>query len=434
MSFHDFPAVEAYLNSLINYEQTFPLGGDRGRPKLEPALRAVERLGLSQQLTQCVHIAGTKGKGSTVHFLEGLLAGQGSVLSFSSPHLVTVKERVRLNGELLSDDIWQQGIAAIREGINTSEEIRLTYFESVWIFFLWCAQELKTQYHIVECGLGGRWDATNILQGTTALLTRVDYDHTEILGETLAEIAKEKAGIIKAGTTVIVGRQGEEALRVFEQFVRIQAARGLFFERDFGWTADSHDGRFRYVDTVTEIPHLNMKLAGEFQRDNAAAAICAARLLCPGLSEEQVRARLEELEIPARQQLLAGHPPILLDVAHNPISFQMLATTLRTRYAGQSMRLVCGMMRDKDAAAALAALRGLEIVIGCVGLGNPRSRTADELATIARETELPVRTFQSAKEAFDWQARAGECDLGVVAGSFYLAGDFLKWRRDAGIA
>jgi dihydrofolate synthase/folylpolyglutamate synthase len=433
VQFLNFPAVEQYLNSLINYEQTFPLGGDRAQLKLEPSRAAAARLTLPLKLRNCLHIAGTKGKGSTLHYLEALLADGDGVLSFSSPHLVSVKERVRLNGSLLEDALWMRGFGEIREALCIAPEIRLTYFETVWLFYLWCARELAPEYHVVECGLGGTWDATNVLEGTTALLTLVDYDHTDILGDTLEKIASDKAGIIKPNSRAIVARQGEAALNVYERMIRERRATGLLFERDFGWI-NAEGERFHYVDCERRIESLALGMRGLHQRDNAAVAICAAKLVRPALKDEVVRERLRDLIIPGRQQLLRGRPPVLLDVAHNPASFRVLAETLKTQYSGSRVRAVVGMMKDKDAEGALASLQGLIQEIGAVTLSNPRSRAGEELSAIAAPLGFNARSFEALSEGFEWLHETGKCELGVVAGSFYLVGDYLRWRADAGIA
>ncbi|RPH95087.1 hypothetical protein EHM69_05415, partial [candidate division KSB1 bacterium] len=220
-------STEQYLHSLINYEQTFPLGGTRSGLKLEPCLNAAERLGLDLRLPHCVHVAGTKGKGSTVAFLEALLAPDCRTLSFTSPHLESVIERIRLNGRPLDDALWCRSFSEFVPMLERDPAIKLTYFETAFIFYLWAARELKPDVHLVEVGLGGRWDATNILKDTLAVITTIDYDHTEILGNTLTEIAADKAGIIKPDSHVIIGRQPDEALVTLKSAVLKAPAQAL---------------------------------------------------------------------------------------------------------------------------------------------------------------------------------------------------------------
>jgi dihydrofolate synthase/folylpolyglutamate synthase len=432
LDFADFAAVERYLNSLVNYEQTFPLGGNRDRPKLEPALNAVARMELPQTLPGCIHIAGTKGKGSVVAFLESLLAPNHNVLSFSSPHLMSVKERVRLQGNLLDDELWQKGFGAMTETLLREPVIKLTYFESVFIFYLWAARELGTDVNVVEAGLGGKWDATNILKKTMAVLTRVDYDHTEILGKTLTEIATDKSGIIKPLARVIVGRQPGEALSVYELRIAAERAKGAFFGADFGWLAEN-GGRFRYQDLQRTIGSLSLSVSGTHQRDNASIAIRAATMLFDDLEPDAIREAISRCVIPGRQQLLPGKPDVLVDVAHNPVSFRALADTLKENYRSRRIFAVIGMVKDKDARGSLAALQGIVSDIRIVALNNPRSYKQQDLCEIAMSLGFEVECTSSQEEAFAALHREGNHDLGLVAGSFYLAGDYLIWRERAGI-
>lgn len=430
--FTDFAAVERHLNSLINYEHDFPLGGKRDRPKLEPTRRAALRLALPLNLPDCVHIAGTKGKGSTAALLEALLDGPHGVLSFTSPHLVSVRERVRLNGEPLPDALWREGFSAIVPRLRESPPIELTYFESVFVFCLWTSVRLQTRFHVVEAGLGGLWDVTNLLAGPLAVLTPVDFDHTEVLGNTLTEIARDKGGIIKPDSVVIIGPQPPEVQSVYAAIAAGQAAHVYSAQRDFRWDA-SGDETFTYSEHEFSVSGLRLRPPGVHQRDNAAMAVCAARRLWPELTADEIRARLENCEIPGRQQLLPGTPPVLLDVAHNPVSFRALADTLRVMHAKRRVCAVIGMRNNKDARASLLPLREHVATIYPVAIRHPNSYRPDELAAVAAELGMHASVLPSTAESFAALHRS-DADMGLVAGSFYLAGEYLEWRQRAGIA
>lgn len=430
--FNDLCAVERYLDSLINYEHDFPLGGKRDRPKLEPTRRAVERLRLTLRLPGCAHVAGTKGKGSTTAFMEALLAPQAETLSFTSPHLVSVTERVRHGGRALPNALWQEGFAAIVPQLRQSPAIELTYFETTFVFFLWTAARLQTQIHLVEAGLGGTWDVTNLLEDTLPVLTPVDYDHMEVLGYTLTEIARDKGGIVKPGSIAVIGRQQPETQAVYDSIVAEQQATALRMNRDYGWS-DEQGGRFAYYDGYGRISGLTLRPPGLHQRDNAATAICAARRLAPALTAEAIRRRLALCEIPGRQQLLHGTPPVLLDVAHNPVSFRALADTLREHFAGCRIHAVIGMRGNKDARSALRHLRGLVDTIYPVEIQHPQAFRPAELGALAGELGMTVVYTNATADAFA-RLHAALPEVGLVAGSFYLAGEYLEWRRCAGIA
>ena len=299
--------------------------------------------------------------------------------------------------------------------------------------FVWGARELKTEFHIVEAGLGGRWDATNVLEDTLAVLTSVDYDHTEVLGKTLTEIATDKAGIIKPASRVIVSRQPEEARSAIRAAAERCDVRPQYLGEEFRWTTEFAD-RFRYEDEGGVVEDLSLATPGLHQRDNAAVAIRVARLIAPALSPLQIRQRLRSCVIPARQQLLPGTPPVLVDVAHNPVSFRALADTLRENFSAKTILAVVGMMRNKDARASLSALQELVTEIRLVELNSPRTADPRELLEIARDLKFRASCAASPEAAFEELHRTESHDLGLIAGSFYLAGDYLLWRTRAGIA
>lgn len=432
MTFHCFRDVDSFLNSLINYELQTPLGGARDRLKLEPAREAAARLGMKTSLPSCVHIAGTKGKGSTAAILEAVLAARNRVLSFTSPHLLSVKERVRLCGRELADDVWCRGFEEITETLG-DESSKLTYFEAVFVFYLWAARDLETDRHIVEVGLGGKWDATNVLTDTLSVITPVDYDHTQILGNTIAQIAGDKAGIIKPRSKVVIGRQSREAETVILDAVAGSQSERYLFGDDYGWRSADDIG-FDYFGPSGEVKGLKLKIIGEHQRDNAATALCAAGLLGAGLPDGELRSILASVRIPGRQELLPGSPDILLDVSHNPASFRALADTLDRFYKGRSVTVVVGILKDKDFLHCLEALKGRIKKVITVPIDHPRACDPKVLAGTARSVGLNAVEAAIAEEAFATLHGESGHDLGVVAGSFYLAGEYLSWRQHAGIA
>ena len=431
--FQTFFDVEQYLNSLVNFEHTFPLGGIRDRPKLQPVIDASKRLKLSNTLSRCLHIAGTVGKGSVAGYLESILSSRYSTLSFTSPHLLSVKERVRLNGKELDDKVWCKGFGEIVTQLSSEPSIKLTYFESVFVFFLWVSRELCCECHIVETGLGGRFDATNVLENTTAVLTRIDYDHTAILGKTLTEITSDKCGIIKSKSVVISAEQQADSMEVIKKAAAEQRALLKIIEDDFQFNSISPD-QFEFRDKNNRIKQLCSRFCLNFQKENAAIAIAAALSIDSGLSHEDIRRVLSEYTPQARQQLMPGMPPILLDTAHNPASFRALAETLRQRFDGRRINAVIGMMKDKDARSSLVLLQGLVEIVLVVSTGNPRSYSPDQLCEIAREAGLSARAYDENEYAFLDLHENKMITLGLVTGSFYVAGDYLKWRQHAGVA
>jgi len=405
---NSFKEVLVYLDSLINYEVEFPLGGSRDRPKLELVFEAARQLKLPLELSHCLHIAGTVGKGSVAAMCQALLTTNHSALTFTSPHLVSPKERVQLDGRDLPDELWCEGIAAVRDAAT-----KLTYFETIFAFYLWCAQRLGTTAHVVETGLGGSFDATNVLIKTTAILTRIDFDHTHILGKTLGAIAADKSGIIKQGMNCFSVWQAEEAAVEIEHAVARKEAK-LFLEgRDFALIED-----------------FMIPMPGEFQNHNLSVAVAAVRSLDSGLSDDDVRNSLSGLKVMGRQQDLVSHPNVMLDVCHNPASFAALAESLRLETKIAKRIALVAMMKDKDARESLRQLTGVIDELWVTSAPTPRTYTADALANIGAELGFRVRVVERAT-AYEEILALPETSRSVICGSFYLVGDFLKEHPDA---
>ncbi len=422
-----FNEVSQYLNSLINYEVEFPLGGSRDRPKLEPVYTAARVLLLPLVLPKCIHIAGTVGKGSTAAMTQALLSIHHSVLSFTSPHLVSPKERVQLDGRDLPDELWCEGVAAIRDGMLNSGT-KLTYFETTFVFYLWCAKKLGTTAHVVETGLGGSFDATNVLERTTAVLTRVDLDHTHILGKTFGAIAKDKSGIIKDGTICFSVAQEVEAMLEVENAATAKQATLSIEEREFR-CEQFRPQMFRFIGD-RKIDDISIPLAGDFQKHNLAVSIAAVLSLDDSLTDDEVRAALGGLRLKGRQQVLDKHPNVMIDVCHNPVSFVELATSLRANKRFSKRIALVAMMKDKDARESLRHFVGVVDELWVTDAPTPRTYSADALFETANELSLNARIVNRV-QAYKEVLSLPHDVQGIVCGSFYLVGDFMSEHPDA---
>lgn len=422
-----FNEVLEYLNSLINYEVEFPLGGSRDRPKLEPVYTAARVLDLPLSLPKCIHIAGTVGKGSTAAFSQALLSVHHSVLTFTSPHLVSPKERVQLDGQDLPDEVWSEGITAIRDGMKNSGT-KLTYFETTFVFYLWYAKKFGTTAHVVETGLGGSFDATNVLKRTTAVLTRIDLDHTHILGKTVGAIAKDKSGIIKEGMDCFTAAQEVEAILEVENAARTKHATLSIEEREFRCEAVQPQV-IRFIGKRT-IENISIPLAGEFQKHNLAVALAAVLRLDETLSDEQIQITVASVTLRGRQQVLDKHPNVMIDVCHNPASFAELAHSLVNDNSFSKRIALVAMMKDKDARESLRHLVGVVDELWVTAAPTPRTFTADALLEIAQELGLNARNVERLQAYNDILALPHDVQ-GIVCGSFYLVGDFMSEHADA---
>jgi dihydrofolate synthase/folylpolyglutamate synthase len=253
------------------------------------------------------------------------------------------------------------------------------------------------------------------------------------LGDTRTAIALDKCGIIKPGSNVVTCVQHEECLPVIEKAAENQHAKLSVYERDFKLIEYSHD-ELTYSDSTRTVAGVRLIVKEYYQRENAALAIRAATTVAPELTEDAVRNGLAAYLPPARQQLLPGMPPIIVDVAHNPIAFEMLAKTLREKHSERRIKAVIGMMKDKDARSCLTHLRGLVEGLLIVSTGNPRSYLPEELRDIALEVGIPARAYSENQYAYLDLHENRMITLGLVTGSFYVVGDYLQWRDHAGIA
>ena len=402
------------------------LGNDRFRALLE-------RLGCPQDQLRVIHIGGTKGKGSTTAMAASILRAAGyKVGAYLSPYVYDVRERVQINGEMISRENFARWVTAIRPHVEALERTDLgatTEFELKTAVGLCYFAEQAVDFAVLEVGLGGRLDATNVVrQPLVTVITNIGLDHTEILGETLAAIAGEKAGIIKPGTPCATGVPvGGEAWAVIarvcgEQDVALvpiappwQNASGLTLSTP------------RRV-----LPDVNLRLRGAFQAQNAAAALtaldCIDEDVLPQICNADARRGLEAAWVPGRLEQVAGQPTIVVDVAHNEISAQALADALRTQYRAEQRRLilVVGLSRTHDPEQFLVPLARLHPAATIATEPACRPRPAGDVAQAALALNLPNVTVKESGVPDAVRAAlqlAGPDDLICLTGSFYTVGD-----------
>jgi dihydrofolate synthase/folylpolyglutamate synthase len=372
---------------------------------LERMGRAMEALGHPERRLPALHVAGTNGKGSTCAMVAAALQAAGHRVGlYTSPHLVTFHERIQVDGEPISDAQLEAHLGEVRAVCPWHERGQdpLSYFEmATAVAFLHFARSEVTAA-VVEVGLGGRLDATNVLAPRACAIARIGLDHQEILGGTLQAIAREKAGILKPGIPAVTGAQPPAALEV----LRDQAAR--------------------MGSPLTVVPSYSgpIGLRGDHQRENASLAAGALALLEEGgltVSPEALRKGISGARWPGRLEEVAG---VLLDGAHNPDGAQALARALPNLYPARPVELIFGVLADKDHRAMLRALAPLAREIHLVTPRSPRARSAASCLDVARESGLPAHTHTSCAEAIAC-ARAGACGRGLVAvaGSLYLVGE-----------
>lgn len=408
-------------------------------PDLEIITRLLDRLGHPERSVPRVHAAGTNGKGSVCAMVESVLRHAGYTTGlYTSPHLLDFNERIRLNGAPIANanlHALLERIEPMAEQVAAAPGHRpATFFEMATVLAYAAFEEARTDWAVVETGMGGRWDATNVGAPAIAVITKIDVDHIAYLSADIRKIAWEKAGIIKSGAPVICGTMSPEVESVVlneaktvgatvvraDQAVRIRRLRHDWFGQKLSIETDQHSYR----------PIL-LPLIGRHQIENCALAVAVLETLDGlgriQLTEETLAAGLSNARWPARCQILSRDPVVLLDAAHNPNGAAALTQTLMETAKGQPVFLIAGFLEDKDADRCMTALARVATHCWAVpvqhdkGMSPDRVRASAERAGITTETATLDDGMKRARE------RAARDD-GVVciAGSLYLAGEVLS--------
>ena len=416
--------------------------------KIKLGLDSMERflglLGDPQRRLRFIHVAGTNGKGSVAAALLSVLARAGyRVGLYTSPHLSCVRERFRINKDFIPEaDFARQG-RAIHEVLGGEQ---ITYFEvTTALALLWFAAE-EVDVAIMEVGMGGRLDATNVITPLVGVITNVSLDHQAYLGDTLAAVAAEKAGIIKPGVPLVSGVAADDSRRVVEKRCRELAAPLYLLGRDFSWQAAGKTARaeagasqpaaagsWTYRGLHGAIEGLNSPLRGSYQRDNLSLALATLELLATSLpvGEQDLRAGLAAVSWPGRLELLelsreeqGGQRRVLLDGAHNPAGVAALVAALEADFTYRRLVMIWASMADKDVAAGLNLIAPLCDTLILTRPESERSATPAEMRRLlAPEPRARVLEAADPLAALDLAWRLSEAeDLVAVAGSLYLVG------------
>ncbi len=405
-------------------------------------------LGHPEERLAAVHIGGTNGKGSTAAFLESLLRAAGHRVGlYTSPHLVQFTERIRVDGrEIHEADVVRlvaelRGLLQAHPGPTGPGGRSPTFFEFTTAIALAHFARTGVDYAVVEVGLGGRLDATNVLTPRVATITNVDLDHGEHLGPTIESVAAEKLGIVKPRVPLVTAERRPELLARFAAAcAAAEAPLHVLAEGSAAspgppapWVARRTDGRLVYRGLHLALDGLLLGLGGAHQADNAGLALLAAECLGPSAlpaEEARLRRALAETRWPGRLEQVAERPRILLDGAHNPAGARALARALREEYRYRRLLLVASIMADKDVEAMLEVLAPLADLVVATRAGLPRAADPERLARAARRAlagprfAVRVRTAPDLGAALDLaRGEAGPDDLILVAGSLYAVGE-----------
>lgn len=389
----------------------------------------MSRLGDPHRRFASVHIAGTNGKGSTAASLASILTKAGLRTGlYSSPHLVRPEERIAIDGVPIAADEFVELVARLR---SLADELDATFFETLTaLAFLYFAEH-HVEIAIVEVGLGGRLDATNVLHPLLTLISTIDLDHVQHLGPTVADIAKEKAGIIKPGVPCLTSAVEEEALKVLRAVAEAQRAPFHTLTELFVVKGVELNERYTAFSLVSEwvtLSDLRTPLIGEHQISNCALAASAAHFLSnqeARITQAAIRRGLESVRWPGRLQRIAERPTTIVDVAHNPGAARCLVEALKL-FSFRRLLLVMGVMKDKDYRAIVATLAPVTHLAIAVAPSSQRSLPAAELAAAFRAHGVATKEAHSPCAGLHLaRGLAAPEDLVLCTGSHYTVGEVL---------
>ncbi|MGC3976912.1 MAG: folylpolyglutamate synthase/dihydrofolate synthase family protein [Paludibacteraceae bacterium] len=417
--------IEYLYNSLPVFHH---IGGAAYKPGLENSIRLMSLLHNPQNSYKTIHVAGTNGKGSVSHSLAAILQSAGyHVGLYTSPHLVDFKERIRVDGEMIDEEYV---IDFVEENKQLFEEIKPSFFETTMAMSFAYFAHCKVDVAVIEVGLGGRLDSTNIIAPVLSVITNISYDHTQFLGNTLQKIASEKAGIIKPYTPVVVGESLPETKLVFIEKANKENARIVFAEDIYNVEFIDYEENSA-VFNIGDYKMLKLGLKGEYQYKNVVTILSAIdELVHAGfvIKEDSVRYGLENVVrltgLQGRWQILQNHPLTIADTGHNKAGIKFVVNQLK-RQKYNKLHVIIGMVNDKDISGVLALLPS-DAEYYFTNAHIERALQAETLKEEAEKYKLTGNIYSSVEQAVKEASKnAGDEDLIFIGGSNFVVGEAL---------
>jgi dihydrofolate synthase/folylpolyglutamate synthase len=426
-----------YLYSFVDYSLKHSSELAKADFNLDRMRELMAALGNPQDSYPTIHVAGTKGKGSTVALCASALQASGRKVGlYSSPHLQDYVERIQVNATPATHSELVDLVEMVKPYVAKIPQ--LTTFEiTTALGFMYFAQK-NVDVAVIEVGLGGRLDATNIITPRVSVITSLSYDHTAVLGNTLAQIAKEKAGIIKPGVPVVSSPQKEEALKVLEE---VAAERGCEFTlvgQEYTYKAGDHslDGQSFDVTTpgqgLKEALVLCLPLLGAHQVENAVTAYAAIQKSEFGLNDTQIGQGFAQVYWPCRFEIASREPTVIFDSAHNEDAFVRLTDTLETYFPGRKIVLILGVSEDKHLKAMLGAIKPLVDILIVTRANHPRALEPEKIIEIANEVGLKCEAAVPVETAFHraLEIAKNNGSITISAGSMFVTAEVKSaWQK-----
>ncbi len=403
-----------------------------GKHRIEALVEALDH---PERRVPAIHITGSNGKTSTARITGSLLEAAGlSVGTFTSPHLQSVRERIALNGTPIDEAAFGELFDHIRpyvELVETRLGERLSYFELLTgMFYLWAAEH-PVDALVVEVGLGGRWDATNVVDAPVAVITNIGLEHTDLLGTDRTTIAAEKSGIVKVNATLVTAERDPSVLKVLSQAAGDVEAQMSVLGRDFDIKENLVAFGGRYLSLASSrrtYDGLFLSLHGSHQVDNAATAVEAVTRFLPAheLEQDLIAQGLANVYLPGRLEHVPNEdgPTLLLDVAHNPDGVSALVSSLTEAFSFNGIDFVIGVLRDKDVGGMMAELSRVECTVTATEAKSERSVPADEVRATAENAGLTAQAIDDVAKAVEHAVgTSAPGRLVCVTGSHYVVGE-----------
>lgn len=404
-----------------------PSGVRMGLERIQTALKALRN---PEHNYPTLHVAGTNGKGSTSAFAAScLVAGGYRTGLYTSPHLLAVNERFKIDGEDIEDELLAQRILEILDLYpQAAEEPNpLTFFEFGTLIAFWHFCKEQVDVAVIEVGLGGRLDATTACRASVTAITPISMDHMDYLGHTLTAIAAEKGAIMKASVPAVISAQAPEVLEVLEKQARAVGAKP--FKEGFDFRLEREPGpgdTYVYRGMRTSVPRLMLGLKGRHQQGNAAVALAALELLEDQgiqISQQSARIGLSTAQWPGRFEVVSSRPELILDGAHNPAGAEVLAAALKDFYPDRPVHLVFGVLADKDHGPMFKTLFPLATTLHLAPVNSARTLHPEKYLAQAGELCSDISVYESIEAALDGaSSRAEPDDVVLCTGSLFLVG------------
>lgn len=431
----DYRTALDYILSFADYERM-------PRSALVFDLRRIEmllaRLGNPEKAARSIHVAGTKGKGSTAAMIASILTTAGYRTGlYTSPHLLSLTERIQVDGRPIAEDMFARLVEMMKPEVETVNALgsfgELTTFELLTALAFAYFKERGVDYQVLETGLGGRLDATNVVRPQVCVITSISFDHTDVLGDTLAQIATEKAGIIKPKSTVVCSPQSPEAMEVIARVCRELGVRLVRVDSDVTWQqrGSSPGGQSFQLSGITGKYNLSLPLLGEHQLENAATAVAVVEVLAERgakVSSESIAAGLAQVHWPGRLQILQREPWVIVDGAHNADSVRRLVKALKQYFAFNRAVLIFGASSDKNIAGMVAELASLPDTVIVTRSRHPRAVAPVKLVSEFAKWEIMPEVAQNAAAAVELAlARVKPADLICATGSLFVVAEVMEY-------